>query len=133
MKLTAILLLTACLQASAGAYSQKITLQRRQVPLEKIFQDVYKQSGYLFLYTRQLMQQAKPVSVDLKNAGVKEVLDHCFANQPLTYSIVNNTVIVEPLPAARSKTPGSGPSPVVQVLTVSGQVTDAETGEALQA
>lgn len=131
MKLTAILLLTACLQVSAEAYSQKITLRRHHVPLVKIFDDVYKQSGYLFLYTGQLIKQGRPVSVQLKNATVKEVLDHCFANQPFTYSIVDKTVIVEPLPAARSQQPGPPPLLVQQVLTINGQVTDAATGEAL--
>lgn len=132
MKLTAVLLLAVTQSVmSADVYSQKITLSRHNITLETVFDEIHKQTGYLFLYTRQQMKKARPVSLEVKDATVKEVMDRCFAGQPLTYSIIENTVIVEPLPA----NPGRKPVPLkrsaIQQTAVSGQVTDAETGEPL--
>jgi hypothetical protein len=42
MKLTAILLLSVCLQISAKGFSQDITLSEKNVSLQKIFYQIHK-------------------------------------------------------------------------------------------
>ncbi len=46
-------------------------------------------------------KKAKPVSIDVKNAPLKDVLDHCLAGQPLTYNIVDKTIVL----SVRDETP----------------------------
>ncbi len=65
MKLTAILLLIACLQVSATGFSQKITLSEKNASLEKVLNKIEKQSGFTFAYTASMLRKAKRVSVNI--------------------------------------------------------------------
>ncbi|HEX6431711.1 MAG TPA: SusC/RagA family TonB-linked outer membrane protein, partial [Niastella sp.] len=94
MKLSAVFLLVTCLQVHAIGFSQKLSLSRQHVSLDQVFKEIRKQTGYLFFYDLEWLQKAKPVSVDMKNATLTEVLDHCLAGQSLTYSIVDKTIVL---------------------------------------
>lgn len=95
MKLTAIMLLAACLTASAGGFSQKITLSEKNVPLEKLFRAIRQQSGYEFLFPADLLQKSKPVTVEVKDVAVEEALRQIFRDLPLSFTIYKNTVIIK--------------------------------------
>src|SRR5689334_22044295 len=95
MKLTAILLLATCLQVSATGYSQKISISEKNAPLEKVLQQIKKQSGYQFWYEDKLLQNARPVNISVKNEMLEDVLKLVFANQPLTYEVVGKTIAVK--------------------------------------
>jgi len=95
MNLTVILSLVVCLQVSANAYSQKtITLSQKNVPLETVFKEIKKQTGYTFFCKYEWLQQARKVDIDVRNASLDQVLELCFKDQPLTYAIVNTTIMV---------------------------------------
>jgi TonB-dependent starch-binding outer membrane protein SusC len=96
MKLTTIFLFLACIQVSAAGYSQTVTLNEKNAKLADIFSKIKKQTGYLFWYRNDMLQKAKPVTISVKNMALQEVLPLIFKDQPLDYSIVNNTVVVEP-------------------------------------
>src|SRR5689334_6768749 len=83
------------LAASFGAMSQDIRLSMKNAPLQKIFAAIKKQSGYAFLYTDQQLKGATKIDIDIRNATLQQALEICFRNQPVTYSIVNKTVIVQ--------------------------------------
>jgi TonB-linked SusC/RagA family outer membrane protein len=95
MKFTAIFLLVACLQVSANGYSQTFTLSESNAPLTKVFSKIEKQSGYLFWYNNALLQQARRVDVNVKDATLQQVLDICFKDQPFTYSIIESVVVIK--------------------------------------
>jgi TonB-dependent starch-binding outer membrane protein SusC len=105
MKVTVILLLAACLQVSARGYSQSITLSLKNAPLEKVFQEVQKQTRYSFIYTRELLEHANGVNLEVKDASLEQVLERCFKDQPLTYTIDKNFIIVKPKPATTALQP----------------------------
>ncbi|MEI9944261.1 MAG: SusC/RagA family TonB-linked outer membrane protein [Chitinophagaceae bacterium] len=104
MKLTFLLLVAACFTASAKGYSQRVTLVVQNVPLETVFQEIKKQTGYGFLYGSKTLQLGKPVTISLKDATLEQALDKCFAEQPLVYNIVEKTVIIGPRPSADAET-----------------------------
>lgn len=124
MKLTAIFLIAACLTANAGR-GQRITLKLKNTSLESVFAEIRKQSGYNFVYTSDILQQSKKIDIDVQNKDVELVLAICFAEQPLTYSVIDKVVVVKARPA-----------PVVTIehqnLTaeIKGRVTN-ENGEAV--
>jgi TonB-dependent SusC/RagA subfamily outer membrane receptor len=93
MKLTTFLLIIALVQASARGYSQ-ITLHETNAPFEKVMQDIKKQSGYTVFYDKSDLQLT-PITVDVNNVSVKEALDKCFTNLPVTYEIVDNNILVK--------------------------------------
>ena len=96
MNLTAFFLLAACLQVNANGYGQKITLSEKNVSLEKVFREIRKQSGYFFLYNNQQLEKVKKITIEVRDASIQEVLDHCFKEQPLTYTIIEKTIVVKP-------------------------------------
>ncbi|WP_158085486.1 TonB-dependent receptor [Niastella vici] len=119
MKLIAVLLVSASLTAGATGYSQKVNLSAKNARLEKLFKEIKKQTGYEFLYTDEMLLQAERVTVKMKNVGLTDALNACFKNQPLSYSIQENTVVVKPnhVIVSGDETP---PPPV----KISGTVTD---------
>ncbi|GGB02480.1 SusC/RagA family TonB-linked outer membrane protein [Puia dinghuensis] len=96
MKLTAIFLFVTCLEVSARSNAQAVTISLRNASLERVFKEVKKQTGYSFVYTRELIQQTGSVTVDIKNASLQQVLDQVLAGQPLTYSIQDRFIIIKP-------------------------------------
>lgn len=121
MKLTSLILLVAGLAASASGYSQRVTLSVQNAPLENVFREIKKQTGYEFLYGSKVLQVAKPVSVNVKDVTLEQVLTKCFEQQPLVYNIVEKTVIIGPrAPAAPKMEEEKAPLP----LTITGVVTD---------
>lgn len=95
MKITAIILFSACLTASANGYSQKVTLSEKNAPIERVFKEIKKQTGYSFFYNKALLEKALKVTIVVKNASLQVALDICFKDQPLSYSIVGTTVVIE--------------------------------------
>lgn len=129
MKLTALVSFVACLQVSAHVHSQSITLDEKNAPLVQVFNSIRTQSGIYFFYDLKDLQAAKPVTVKVKNATLEEALRLCFQNQPVTYVMVNQTVVVK---LQQQQTPArdmqTAPRPVIVELT--GRVVN-ETGEPL--
>jgi hypothetical protein len=72
-----------------------IDAKKKDATLLEVLRTVRKQTGYLFICDLEMLDQAGKVNIDVKNAPMKEVLDACFAGQPLTYSIVDKTIIVK--------------------------------------
>src|SRR6186713_2520136 len=94
MKTTAIFLFAVCLQVSARGYSQKITISEKNVPLEKVFGLIERQSGYQFWYDQQLLEGAGAVNLSVKDASLEQALQKLFSGRQLTYSIVKKTIVV---------------------------------------
>lgn len=100
MNFLTILLLACCLQISAHVNSQGVTLNIKKASLDKVFREIREQTGYTFMYTGTMLKEAKKVSLEVKNASLREVLALCFANQPFTYNIIDKTVVLQPREAA---------------------------------
>src|SRR5580700_3299586 len=95
MKLTAILFLAGFLQVSAHGYSQTVTLNEKNAPLQKIFKEINRQTGYQFFYRDEVLDQAGKIDISVSNMPLEDVLVICFKNLPFTYSIVEKTIVVK--------------------------------------
>jgi len=126
MKLTAILILGACLQIHATGLGQGITLTVKDAPIETVFKQVQKQTDYKFLYTSQLLEGAARVTLTVKNASVKEVLDECFKGQRLDYEIEEKMIVVRPKASRVQLTESLEATKSGEPIEVSGKVTDEE-------
>jgi hypothetical protein len=98
MKFTAFIMLAFCIHVSATTLAQKVTLSEHKAPLEKVINEIKRQTGYSFFYNQDWLQQSQPVDVQVKNAPLETVLKACFANQPFDYAIVNKTIVLKPKP-----------------------------------
>jgi len=95
MRFTAILVLATCLQVSAKSSAQKVTLSEHDAPLGKIFRSIKKQIGYAVFFDEAWMRKAGTVTINVKDESLEKVLDICFKDKVLTYSIVGNTIVVK--------------------------------------
>ncbi len=132
MKLTALLLFVACLHVSARTYSQKVSLSGKNISLEQVFEMVKAQTGYDAIYNPDLLRKTKPITIDVKNADLTEVLQYCFRDQPVSFLIRYNTIVVTTrLEEKKALPPGTVNSEQdIPVLEINGKVL-SETGEPL--
>ena len=130
MKLTAILMLAFCINVHAKGYSQSVSLNEVNAPLDKVFKEIKKQSGYTFVYTRALLKKSNPVTVTVSNASIEQALDACFAQQPLSYTIFNKMIVVKEKAIATAATPEVVNDLPLPAITVSGKVVN-DKGEPL--
>ncbi|WP_245957351.1 SusC/RagA family TonB-linked outer membrane protein [Chitinophaga flava] len=121
MKLTATFILAITLHLSAKTYSQTVTLKGKRLALYDVFNNISKQTGYEFVYDEKLLQSSGPVTMNVNNAPLTEVLDKCLKGKPLNYAIVNRIIVISPKPVE---------IPVVQAAPIRGTVT-GENGQPL--
>lgn len=121
MRLSLILIVICMLKANVFAFAQRLTLQKRNVPLELALAEIRKQSGYNILYTGSVMKNTQPVTVDFVNASIDEALQQCLANQPLAFKIIEKNIVI-----SRKEMPVT----LVQDITITGTVTN-DSGQGL--
>ena len=95
MKLTFLFLLVLTLQVNAVARAQQINLHETNVSMETVLNKIKAQSGYKFLFNNQMIADASPVTVNVNGVSLAQALNACFKNQPLTYELINNTVVLK--------------------------------------
>ena len=88
------------MQVSASGYSQTVTLTRNNVSLVSVFQEIQRQTGYNFLYSYEDIDRIGNVDVFLQNVSLDEAIEVILHNKPLTYAIIEKTVVIKPKPAA---------------------------------
>ncbi|MGX5816888.1 TonB-dependent receptor [Chitinophaga lutea] len=127
IKICAFFLFVTCMHVSATGLSQQVTLSVRNVPLQKVFKEITARTGVSVIYGEAVLRNTTPVTLTVKNAPLKEVLDLCVQNQPLTYMLEGNSIVV------KRRAVSLPPSPAVladSLITVTGRVRDAK-GEAV--
>ncbi len=95
MKLMSVFLLAICLQVSARGVSQTITLSEKKITLQKVFKKINQQSGFRFFYKDALLDKAGKIDIHVKNAPLQQVLDICLQNLPVTYSVIEKTIVIK--------------------------------------
>ncbi|NRF40931.1 carboxypeptidase-like regulatory domain-containing protein [Pedobacter foliorum] len=94
MRLLFAFFLVMFLSTGFCANAQGITLSLKDTELSSVFKEIRKQCNYDFLYDNSLLQDLKPVSVTVKNAGIDLILSTVFEGLPITYIIENKIVMI---------------------------------------
>lgn len=118
MKLTIILTFITCLHTYANA--QGVSVDFDNVKLETFFNAVTKQTNFKFVYTKEELNDTRPVTISVKNATLKEVLDLGFRNQPLQYTISGRYIVIKGVASSAKARQASVES------TIRGRVTDQD-------
>jgi TonB-dependent starch-binding outer membrane protein SusC len=103
------------------AFTQTVSLSFKDDPIEKTFRSIEAQTEFRFIYSTETIKNAKPVTVQLKNAAMPDALSRIFSGQPLSYSMVDRQIIVKANEVKQSP----------DRMEVRGRVID-ETGNPLQ-
>ena len=132
MKLTIALMLFFTIQVTAKGYTQKINIVKKHTPLADIFKAIEQQTGFLFFYDKSLVQKIGPVDITLTDATLEEALSACLKDRQLTYTIVKNTIVIQPKSPAADPVP-KGLSQVAEAppVEIRGRVVNQQ-GEPLQ-
>ncbi len=87
-QLVLCLLCISSLLICGNAYSQtnRISLNKQNVPLKDIIETIEKQSDYLFVSNKNIDINQK-VSINADNKSVKEILNQLFTGTNITYTI----------------------------------------------
>jgi len=130
-----------------NSYSQqtKISLDMRNVRVEDVIDKIEKNSEFLFMYNRNLIDVDRKVDIQVEEKSIIQILDKIFENTGITYSIngrqillINNSLHpeLENLNAQQQKSvsgkvtdSSGGPLPGVSVIvkgTTSGTISDAD-------
>lgn len=123
VNLTIAAMILMLMQVSATGFAQRVTLDETNASIEQIFQQLNSKHGLDFVYSPQMLSEAAPVNVHVKNATVKETLDQVFKGQPLTYTFDENVIVVK-----RAENPQARLASAQEAI--SGTITD-NTGQAV--
>jgi len=94
MKIAFLLVFITCLNVSAKVFSQeKLTLDLKNIRLEKALQTIEKQSGYRFVYSPTEGPFNKVVSIKTNQASLEEVMRTLLSGTALNFSVQQNNLI----------------------------------------
>jgi len=63
--------------------------------LERVLLMIERQISQSFIYSREAISLAKPVTIKVTNARLEEVLNKCFEGQPLIYQVEGRHIIIK--------------------------------------
>ncbi|MFW0716426.1 SusC/RagA family TonB-linked outer membrane protein [Pedobacter sp. N23S346] len=116
------------MQLAFTVKAQNITISKKNASLTEVFREIRKQTGYDFVLPKDLLKDAKPVTIQVKNADLEDVLKICFESQPFTYKVNNKVIIVF------SETQAVSPGKIIggpEIINIRGRVLNDE-GEPLE-
>ncbi len=120
MKITGVILLAVTLQVSAAGYAQKVSIHQRNSDLKTVLNTIRKQTGYYFIYNKAIIQQAKPVTIDVTDRNLEDVLREVLQGQRLDYEIKDKVIVITSAKAAEHTSPAAPP------VDISGRITDSK-------
>jgi TonB-linked SusC/RagA family outer membrane protein len=110
----------------AAEQEKTISLKEKNITLIRLFELVRKQTGYTFLYEKELVSKTSPISIEVREASVTELLDKYVKPHHIVYEIRYNTVILSAETPPVKKVPAGKTSERL----IRGKVTD-EKGDPL--
>ena len=99
MKMKVVFILLVCslvqVQAAVSARQSKVSVELNNVTLEKVFQELERQTGYSFLYNHREVVTWKNVSISAENQGLEAVLKDLLPRLGMSFSFDDNLVIIK--------------------------------------
>ncbi|HMG10835.1 MAG TPA: carboxypeptidase-like regulatory domain-containing protein, partial [Mucilaginibacter sp.] len=119
MNLTIVLLLVTLLQVNAASYAQEVSLSVKNAPIQEVFNQLTKQTGYNFICDADLIKKVKPITISVTKTSLKDFLGLCFENQHVDILFNDgNTVVIKEKVRAKTQS-------IENIsITITGKVTD---------
>lgn len=96
MKLSTVLIIVFTFNVAASVSSQTVTLSGKNLSAKKVLNVIKEQTQYVFFYDVTILNQVKPISIDVKNASIDNVLQKVFKNAPVKWIIQGNIISLVP-------------------------------------
>jgi len=121
LKIVFLLMVLGGAQLTAKTYGQQFNLKLTGEPLEAALEQIRTQSDYIFWYNKSIIKNSRPVSINVANGSIDDVLRALFSDQPLSFTIRDKTIVIK-----------EKPSSAAQRDSISGTVTDSLSGFPLE-
>lgn len=123
IRITAFFILLGLLQVSASVYSQQtnLALKLENTNIEQVLKKIEEQSKFYFLYRSDLLKEVPPVSIQVNDAKLEDILNKILVPNGFSYEIEDRVVVI------KKETEKATPVPVEQ-KGISGTVKD-KSGE----
>lgn len=95
MKHKVLLVLLLGIIISVSASAQKVTMNLKQVKLEKVFSAITQQTGLTVAYSRTIVNPDRIVTVEAKNQELSKVLNDLFLGTNVNYEIGKTKIYLE--------------------------------------
>lgn len=95
MKLTIILITLLSFNTNASIFAQRLSIDVNRQPIKDVLLEIKNKTGYDFLFNDNILEDAKPVTIRLKDASLEEVLNACLDGQFLHYELEETTVLIK--------------------------------------
>ncbi|RBL89528.1 SusC/RagA family TonB-linked outer membrane protein [Chitinophaga flava] len=118
-----LLLTTALLHVSFSVMAQVVTIKTAGAPLEQVFTDLEKQTGYTVVANYDIIRKARPVTVTAQQMPLESFLSAVLKDQGLDYFIRSKTVTITRKTA--DKQPAADVTAIQTNPAVTGVVTDS--------
>lgn len=93
IKILAVFTLSFSISLNTFSQESKITLEKKNVKLEIVFNEIERITPYLFTYTNDLDIQ-KLISIKVSNASIEEVLHVIFKDLNVDFKILGKHIIL---------------------------------------
>lgn len=120
---TATLLLSAKEGNSQTLKDNYVEIRLGKISLEAALKELEKKVNVSFAYDRKLLDGFTIDPINFSNERADKVLGHLLKNKPLVYRELNGAVVINGVKEKAVRHPQPG--------TISGQINDSKTGEAL--
>ncbi|WP_286710467.1 MULTISPECIES: SusC/RagA family TonB-linked outer membrane protein [Sphingobacterium] len=117
-------LISSMMQLGVQGMAQSISLSERNVEMSLVFEKIKTQAGIDFVVSTDVLKATKPVSIQVNNMSLSDVLHVIFKDQPIEYTIEDKFVVL------RKKRPQSSATVIVlpkqrqKEITIVGRVLD---------
>ncbi len=122
MRLTLVLLVACVLHAGARGTAQTVTLSVSNTPLEKVCHEIERQTGYFFVYAKDLNQANYLVNVKVDHTSVEDALRQVFTGLPFSWQIIDKVVVVNTVMQTNAQASSPVNDPGDRVVKVEGLV-----------
>ncbi|WP_176140963.1 SusC/RagA family TonB-linked outer membrane protein [Sphingobacterium nematocida] len=125
---TVVLLVGTCLsQVNAHTYGQQVTINRKKAPLEQVIKDLERQSNYVFLYDKEVVEKIKNIDVSFQNKPFQDALNQILKNTDLKVDFFNNTIVLKKVAGqTTNKLNNTTHETTVQQTQITGRVVDEQ-------
>ncbi len=123
MRFTALLLTASFLNVAASGLSQEVSFSGKNIPLEKIFKEVKRQTGYQFMFSKDALDDTHPVTVEANRLALADFLRLVLKDQPVSFSINSRSIFFFHKAAVPEHTAPLDTIP--KQLSLSGHIVDA--------
>ena len=112
----AFLIVFFVFSSTTNLWAQKVTLIFSQTRLERVLDEISRQTHYTFAFSPEVVDVTRNVSIRKTNADLKEILTELFAGTRISYRIADRKIFLADRATMKQE----------QTWTVSGKISDEQ-------